>query len=307
MAADSRLYLPPSRYFHQSLNFCGHNEVMGSYCVMHSQADDFLSQHQIKKLPWIHHGFDKSYIKPFTDAFAMNHKVSAQLLLFFFFNITSSLVTSFRTLKGWLVDLCFICGLCFPLQVPVCIHVSLCISVCVSISMCAYVYIYIVCLQCVSQYYVNVWSVCICVCMCICVCCALLRACHAEWDVWVSFSLETREFVLFCLLLHNLDKSKLNGFIRKKWILQSLTVSVISSSLVNILYWREYLLMNHHPEKSSDVRLFKWSNCGRTSYLFKICLGVLIKRCTLILLSWSLGCIWTCWPNLSMKTIKCHA
>lgn len=52
------------------------------------------------------------------------------------------------------------------------------------------------------------------------------------------------------LLLLKLDKLKLSGFIRKKWILQSHTVSVISSSsLLNKLCSHECSLMSRHSEK----------------------------------------------------------
>lgn len=67
-----------------------------------------------------------------------------------------------------------------------------------------------------------------------CVCIHMfLWAYHVKVKAWVSFSLETIEFVRI-LLLYTLDKSKLRGFILKKWILQSHTV--ISSSLVNKFY-----------------------------------------------------------------------
>lgn len=37
-------------------------------------------------------------------------------------------------------------------------------------------------------------------------------------------------------------------------------------------------LLNHCSENSSDMRLFNWSNFGKSCYIFKICLGLLIKE-----------------------------
>lgn len=145
----------------------------------------------------------------------MNHKVIA---LFLFFNITTSIF--FWNFKGvyYIFELYL-----WSVLSSMCTCLYTCVTVCAY--MCVHIYTYILfCLQCVSEYYVNVWSLCnhsVCVYayMHVFVCvCVFLWAYHTEWNTWVSFSLEAREFVLFCLLLHKLDKSKLSGFIRKKWI-----------------------------------------------------------------------------------------
>lgn len=60
-----------------------------------------------------------------------------------FCNITTSLLSSFRTLKECITYLCFTCGLCFLLYVPACIHVLLCMSTCVCICMCVYTHTHI--------------------------------------------------------------------------------------------------------------------------------------------------------------------
>lgn len=168
------LCLPPSYYFHQSLNFCWQNEWT-LYYEMYSQGNTFFSNIRSKN----HLEFFMSLASFISNSSLMHLQWITKWLHYAFCNITTSLLSSFRTLKEYIMYLCFTCGLCFLLHVPVCIHVLLCMSTCVYMCVCIHTYIcthtHIFCLQCISQYYVNVWRLCThmeCVCeyACIYVC-----------------------------------------------------------------------------------------------------------------------------------------
>lgn len=80
------------------------------------------------------------------------------------------------------------------------------------------------------------------------------------------------------LLLFKLDKLKLSGFIRKKWIF------AISHCICYFLFLaaQQTLLSWVFADESSfwerhDGSLFDWSDSGRSCYLFLTCLGLLKK------------------------------
>lgn len=121
---------------------------------------------------------------------------------------------------------------------------------CTSVYICACVYMYMSFVCTVSHNTVSVCTLCIhdmcvyihtriyvhacthtCPCMFMCSCGLAMHKLRC-----LSFLLLRNQRVChFALLLHKLDKLKPSGFIRKKWIFPSHTVSVISSSLVNNL------------------------------------------------------------------------
>lgn len=145
-------------------------------------------------------------------------------------------LSSFRISKGYIMDLCCTCSLCLPSYVSTYTYTYIWVlfAVCFTI-LCEYVhvvypraYIYTRVYMYVLYIYAHILHMPSYV--------PVGLPCESE-VFWVSFSLETGEFVIF-LWLHNLDKLKLKGFIKKKWILPSHTL--ISSSLVNRFYWREF-------------------------------------------------------------------
>lgn len=158
--------------------------------------------------------------------------------------------------EGHITRLCCTCNLCLLSYVSACKHASQ-MQAYIYLYICMYAYIDIymsficsvfhntVCAYCVStciyihtsiyehEYFIYIYMYASYAFTCSC------GLAMQKWDAWVSFSLETREFIIF-LLLHKLAKLKIKRFIRKKWILQFHTVCVISSSLVNKLYWHVF-------------------------------------------------------------------